>query len=132
MKRDRLTPAEERRRAKAAAKRKALRAIRKVTLEAKREGVSLSEWEGDFLGSLAERVATFGRAFADLEKGGPGTALSVLQARKLREIAEKAGRARGDGPQKTDAAKSRRRGGFAPPRRGRGSPRPPRGGSLTD
>lgn len=52
--------------------------------------MKLSEWEGEFLGSVSERVETFGRAFADPDKGGPGSALSAQQTRKLREIAAKA------------------------------------------
>ena len=74
----------------AAAKRAALRQLRKVRRAADREGVELSEWEGEFLGSVEERVETHGRAFADPDKGAPGQALSALQARKLKEIAAKA------------------------------------------
>ncbi len=75
---------------RAAAKRKALRALRKARLSADRAGVELSDWEGEFLGSVEERVQTHGRAFADPEKGAPGQALSALQRRKLKEIAAKA------------------------------------------
>jgi len=35
-------------------------------------------------------VKTYGRAFADPEKGAPGQALSVRQAMKLRQITAKA------------------------------------------
>ena len=73
-----------------AAKRAALRQLRKVRRAADREGVELSEWEGEFLGSVEERVQTHGRAYADPEKGAPGQALSAMQTRKLREIAAKA------------------------------------------
>ena len=52
--------------------------------------MALSEWEGEFLDSVAERVKTHGRAFADPEKGAPGQALSAMQGRKLKEIAKKA------------------------------------------
>ena len=52
--------------------------------------MELSEWEGGFLQSVAERVKTFGRAFGDPDKGAPGQALSALQGRKLKEIAAKA------------------------------------------
>ena len=75
---------------KAAAKRAALNALRKARRAADRAGVVLSEWEGEFLGSVAERVKTYGRAFGDPEKGGPGQALSMLQSVKLKEIAAKA------------------------------------------
>ena len=52
--------------------------------------MELSEWEDGFLGSVADRLKTFGRAFGDPEKGAPGQALSALQGRKLKEIAAKA------------------------------------------
>ena len=57
---------------------------------AAKAGVDLSQWEGEFLASAAERVKTYGRAFADPEKGAPGQALSLRQAMKLKEIAAKA------------------------------------------
>jgi hypothetical protein len=52
--------------------------------------VKLSDWEGEFLGSVEERVVKYGRAFHDPEKGYLGSSLSVLQAVKLKEIAGKA------------------------------------------
>lgn len=54
--------------------------------------MQLSEWEGEFIQSVSERVKTHGRAFSDPEKGAPGQALSAMQGRKLREIAKKAKR----------------------------------------
>ena len=75
---------------KEAAKRAALNALKRARRQADRAGVELSEWEGEFLESVAERVRTYGRAFADPEKGGPGAPFSVLQAVKLKEIAAKA------------------------------------------
>jgi hypothetical protein len=74
----------------AAAKRAALRALRRARKAAEAAGVKLSDWEGEFLGSVEERVEKYGRAFRDFEKGGPGASLSVLQAVKLKEIAGKA------------------------------------------
>ena len=50
----------------------------------------MSDWEGEFLDSVSERVQTRGRAFADPELGAPGQALSAMQGRKLKEIAKKA------------------------------------------
>lgn len=77
------------------AKRAALNALRKARRAADRAGVELSDWEGEFLGSVAERLSTYGRAFGDPEKGAPGTALSVRQGVKLKEITAKAsGKAR--------------------------------------
>ncbi len=35
-------------------------------------------------------METYGRAFGDPEKGGPGQSLSVMQTRKLKEIVAKA------------------------------------------
>jgi hypothetical protein len=75
---------------KAQAKRAAINALRKARRAADRAGVKLSDWEGDFLGSVEDRVKTYGRAFGDPEKGAPGQALSVLQTAKLKEIAAKA------------------------------------------
>ena len=75
---------------KAAAKRAALNALKRAQRQAERAGVKLSEWEGEFLGSVSERVKSFGRAFGDPEKGAPGQALSALQTVKLKEIAAKA------------------------------------------
>jgi hypothetical protein len=75
---------------KAQAKRAALNALKRARRLAQRAGVQLSDWEGEFLGSVEERVKTYGRAFGDPEKGGPGEALSVLQTVKLKEIAGKA------------------------------------------
>ena len=75
---------------KAQAKRAALNALKRVRRQADRADVKLSDWEGEFLGSVEERVKTYGRAFGDPEKGAAGEALSGLQAVKLKEIAAKA------------------------------------------
>ena len=75
---------------KAQAKRAALNALKRARRLAERAGVELSEWEGEFLGSVTDRLKTFGRAFGDPEKGAPGQALSALQTVKLQEITAKA------------------------------------------
>jgi len=80
---------------RAQAMRAALNALRRARRQAERAGVKLSEWEGEFLGSVEDRLKTFGRAFGDPEKGGPGEALSAMQRVKLKEIA---GKAKGDKP----------------------------------
>ncbi len=67
-----------------------LRALAKAERTAAKEGVDLSPWEGEFLTDVATRVKTYGRAFADPDKGDPGQALSVMQAYKLRQITAKA------------------------------------------
>jgi hypothetical protein len=81
------------------ARRAALNALKRARRMAERAGVKLSEWEGEFLGSVEDRVKTFGRAFGDPEKGEAGQALSTLQGVKLKEIAAKAknGRKAGGG-----------------------------------
>jgi len=75
---------------KAQARRAALNAVKRARRAADKAGVALSDWEGEFLGSVAERVAAYGRAFADPEKGAPGAALSARQGVKLKEIVAKA------------------------------------------
>ena len=75
---------------KAQAKRAALGAQKRVRRQAERAQVELSDWEGEFLGSVEDRVKTYGRAFGVPEMGGAGEALSVMQAVKLKEIAAKA------------------------------------------
>ena len=99
---------------RAQAQRAALNALKRARRTADRAGVDLSDWEGEFLGSVEDRLKTYGRAFADPEKGGAGAALSVMQTVKLKEISAKA---------KGEAPKSR----FA----GRG-PRPRRGATPSD
>ena len=69
-------------------KTRALRTIRRLKLKA--EDAELSEWEGEFLDSVETRIGTYGRAFADPEKGDRESALSILQTRKLKEIDAKA------------------------------------------
>lgn len=73
-----------------AAKRAALNALKRARRSAEKAGVSLSDWEGEFLESVSDRLKTHGRAFADPEKGAPGQALSAMQGRKLKEITAKA------------------------------------------
>jgi hypothetical protein len=67
-----------------------LNALKRAKRTADKAGVTLSEWEGEFLDSVGERVKTYGRAFGDPEKGAPGQALSAMQGRKLKEITRKA------------------------------------------
>ena len=68
---------------KAQAKRAALNALKRARRQADKTGIALSEWEGEFLGSVEDRLKTYGRAFGDPEKGGAGEALSVMQHVKL-------------------------------------------------
>lgn len=98
------------------AKRAALNALKRARRAAEKSGVELSEWEGEFLTSVAQRVETYGRAFADPEKGARGQALSGNQAIKLKEIAAKAkgDKTKGDGAADAKGARKpmRRGGGF--------------------
>ena len=71
-------------------KKAAINALKKAERIAARTGVELSEWEGEFLGSVAERIKTYGRAFGDADKGDLGAPMSVMQGRKLKEITAKA------------------------------------------
>jgi len=82
-----LSPWEQQREA---AQRSALNALKRARRSAEKAGVSLSDWEGEFLDSVGERIREHGRAFADPEKGAPGQALSAMQGRKLKEITAKA------------------------------------------
>ena len=75
---------------KAQAKRSALNALKRARRTADKAGIELSDWEGEFLGSVEDRLKTYGRAFGDPEKGAAGQALSMLQAVKLKEITLKA------------------------------------------
>jgi len=72
------------------AKRAALNALKRARRAAALTGAKLSEWEGEFLGSVEDRIKTYGRAFADPEKGAAGQSLSMLQHVKLKEITAKA------------------------------------------
>jgi hypothetical protein len=81
---------EQRERQRTRAKRAALRAVQKARDAAAETGAELSPWETTFLGSVEERVETYGRAFGDPQKGAPNASLSNLQGGKLREIAAKA------------------------------------------
>ena len=45
---------------KAVAKRAALNALKRAQRQADRAGVKLSDWEGEFLGSVTDRLKTYG------------------------------------------------------------------------
>ena len=98
MKRTHIDPREQ-------SKRAALNALRRARRAALRGGVELSDWEGEFLGSVEARLNSFGRAFGDPEKGAAGQALSLRQGVKLKEIKAKA-----DGKPKPAKARFARRG----------------------
>lgn len=66
--------------------RKAKRALKKLLTEAGQDPDVVTGWEDGFLKSVTERIDTFGKAFADPEKGNPDQALSWQQGMKLRQI----------------------------------------------
>ena len=86
----RKTPKEQREAERKHAKRVALKALRKAKKLADTAGVKLSDWEGEFLGSVEERIERYGRAFGDPEKGSLNSSLSVRQTVKVKEIVAKA------------------------------------------
>ena len=65
--------------------KRALRLVRKL----RAAEAEVSDWEGEFLESVEARLDTYGRAFADPEKGARDSAVSMRQHRKLREIVAK-------------------------------------------
>lgn len=71
-------------------KKAAINALKKAERIAARTGVKLSDWEDEFLGSVADRIKTYGRAFGDADKGDLSAPLSMMQGRKLKEITAKA------------------------------------------
>lgn len=86
----RKTPKELREAERKHAKRVALKALRRAKKIAETSGVKLSDWEGEFLGSVEQRLETYGRAFGDPEKGSLSSSLSILQTVKVKEIVAKA------------------------------------------
>ena len=96
-------------------KRAALRALERAKRAASLSGADLSAWEGEFLGSVEQRVKTYGRAFADPAKGEPGESLSALQQIKLKEITRKA---KGDEPRARKPLRAKRRLRRSPAQRG--------------
>jgi hypothetical protein len=86
----RKTPKELRDAERKHAKRVALKALRRAKKIAETSGVKLSDWEGEFLGSVEQRLETYGRAFGDPEKGSLNSSLSIRQTVKVKEIAAKA------------------------------------------
>ena len=84
------SPADQRKAAQKALQKATLRALEKARQEAAEQGVDLSEWESDFIEGVSERVKTYGRAFADPDKGAMNGTLSLRQGIKLKEIRKKA------------------------------------------
>jgi hypothetical protein len=74
---------------KKALQKATVRLLEKAKREAAEQGVDLSEWEAEFIDSVKGRVQTYGRAFADPDKGAMEGILSLMQGLKLREIRKK-------------------------------------------
>lgn len=90
------SPAEQRKAQQQALQKSTLKLLQRARKEAAEKGITLSEWEGEFLDSVSDRVRTYGRAFADPDKGAMNGTLSVRQGVKLREIRKKARDAKPD------------------------------------
>ena len=89
-----LSAIDQRKAQQKALQKATLRALEKARKEAAERGVDLSEWENEFLDGVVARVKTYGRAFADPDKGAAGTTLSLRQGVKLKEIRKKAATAK--------------------------------------
>lgn len=87
-----LSVAEQRKFRQQAMQKSTLRALERAKHEALERGINLSEWESEFIDSVSQRVRTYGRAFADPDKGAMNGTLSARQGVKLREIRRKAQR----------------------------------------
>jgi hypothetical protein len=66
-----------------------IRALEKAKRESAEQGIDLSDWENEFIEGVSERVKTYGRAFADPDKGAMNGTLSMRQGQKLKEIRKK-------------------------------------------
>ena len=84
------SPADQIKAQKKALQAATIRALEKARQCAAEHGVDLSEWESTFIDDVTERVKTYGRAFADPDKGAINGTLSLRQGIKLREIRKKA------------------------------------------
>ena len=87
-----LSPRDAREARQKALQKATLRQLDKARKAAEAQGVVLSEWEDRFISGVAERVKTYGRAFADPDKGAVNGTLSLRQGVKLREIRRKTGK----------------------------------------
>ena len=83
------SPLDQAKAQKVALQKATIRALEKARREAAEAGVDLSEWESEFIEGVSERVKTYGRAFADPDKGAMNGTLSLRQGLKLKEIRKK-------------------------------------------
>lgn len=97
-----LSPADQIKAQKKAMQAATIRALEKARRTAAEQGVELSEWETDFIDGVTERVKTYGRAFADPDKGAMNGTLSLRQGVKLREIRKKAQKGKQAAPEEDE------------------------------
>jgi hypothetical protein len=69
--------------------KQALAALKRAADKAVATPEGLSDWEAEFLTSLGERLAKYGSAFADPDKGQLSAPLSLRQGLKVRQISKK-------------------------------------------
>ena len=96
------SPADQIKAQKKAMQAATLRALEKARRTAAEQGIALSEWENDFIDGVTERVKTYGRAFADPDKGAMNGTLSLRQGVKLREIRKKAQKGKQAAPEEDE------------------------------
>ncbi|MGN6209014.1 hypothetical protein [Asticcacaulis sp.] len=97
-----LSPADQIKAQKKAMQASTIRALEKARRIAAEQGVELSAWETDFIEGVTERVKTYGRAFADPDKGAMNGTLSLRQGVKLREIRKKAQKGKQAAPEEDE------------------------------
>jgi hypothetical protein len=66
--------------------KKALRRIDRLLTLAQTGENAATEWEREFLSGVKERIETYGRAFADPEKGDLSAPVSIRQGIKIHQI----------------------------------------------
>jgi hypothetical protein len=96
------SPADQRKAQQKVLQKATLRALAKARKAAESQNIPLSEWENDFIEGVTERIKTYGRAFADPDKGALNGTLSMRQGVKLREIRRKAEGKNGSGKRKSE------------------------------
>jgi hypothetical protein len=69
--------------------KRALAALKRAAAKASTTPEGLSDWEGEFLASLEERLTQYGSAFTDPDKGQLSAPLSLRQGLKVRQISKK-------------------------------------------
>lgn len=92
------SPTEQRKAQQTSLQKATLRSLGKARQDAATSGVELSPWETDFIEGVSERVKTYGRAFADPDKGAMNGTLSLRQGIKLKEIRKKTRKVKPDDP----------------------------------